>query len=310
LIAENPVAVSTSSQTLTFASIPRLGVGLLYNPALAEFMRSDLDCVDYVSIIPDMFWLDRGATESPRYVPLESWVALLDEVATQRPIVSHNIGLSIGSSAHLDHAYLEQVAKVHEKYRFPWHSDHLSFVQVSTSSGYDHNAGLAIPVPYDNEVLAMIAERVAMIQATVPAPFLLENNVYYTDFAEQDMTEPEFLNHLTSLTSCGLLLDVHNLYANSRNHKFDPFRFIDQLDLNPVVEVHIAGGNEIAGMYTDSHAGPCPEPVWDLLDYVVARAPNLCGITFEFHASYYPLLKVPGIRAHMQRARDVWATAH
>jgi uncharacterized protein len=36
-------------------------------------------------------------------------------------------------------------------------------------------------------------------------------------------------------------------------------------------------------MYTDSHAGPCPQPVWDLLEDVVPRAPNLAGITFEFH---------------------------
>lgn len=283
---------------------------MLYNPALPEFMRTELDCLDYVSIIPDMFWSDRGISHSPRYVPLESWVELLDEVASQRPIISHNIGLSIGSSAHLDQAYLEQVALLNQKYHFPWHSDHLSFVQVPNSDGSDHNAGLAIPVPYDNEVLAMIVERVASIQAVVTAPFLLENNVYYTDFTEQDMTETQFLNALTESTSCGLLMDVHNLYANSRNHKFDPFRFLDELDLTRVGEVHIAGGNEIAGMYTDSHAGPCPAPVWDLLEYVVARAPNLGGITFEFHASYYPLLKVPGIREHMNRAKEIWSRAH
>jgi uncharacterized protein (UPF0276 family) len=306
LATKDLLEAPTQSPAETFSAIPKLGVGLLYNPALPEFLRTDLDCVDYVSIIPDMFWVDRGRTESPRYVPFESWVELLDEIAAQRPIVSHNIGLSIGSSAHLDNAYLEQIARVYEKYRFPWHSDHLSFVQVSSESGQDHNAGLAIPVPYDREVLDMIVERIGAVQNAVPVPFLLENNVYYTEFAEQDMTEPQFLNALTSLSGCGLLMDVHNLYANSRNHKFDPFAFLDQVDLSKVVEVHIAGGNDIAGMYTDSHAGPCPEPVWDLLEYVAGKAEHLCGITFEFHASYYPLLKVPGIRATLERARNIW----
>jgi hypothetical protein len=130
------------------------------------------------------------------------------------------------------------------------------------------------------------------------------------DIPEQDMTEQEFLNGLTRLTNCGLLLDVHNVYVNARNHGFDAAAFIEQLDLSRVVEVHIAGGSELAGMYTDSHAGPCPEPVWDLLEQVASSASNLCAITFEFHESYYPLLEISGIRAELRRARSVWDRYH
>ena len=306
----NLLEPSIPSQASALSSIPKLGVGLLYNPALPEFLRTDLDCLDYVSIIPDMFWVDRGAGQADRYAPLKSWIDLLDQVAAKRPIISHDIGLSIGSAAHMDDAYLDHIARVYEQYHFPWHSDHLSFVQVSGPNGFDHNAGLAIPIPYDTDVLEMIARRVRKIRSTIPVPFLLENNVYYTEFREQDLTEPQFLNGLTKLSGCGLLMDVHNLYTNARNHNFDAFAFLDQVDLERVLEVHIAGGNEIAGMYTDSHAGPCPEPVWDLLEYVVSKAANLCGITFEFHASYYPLLKVKGIRAQLERARSVWASVH
>jgi uncharacterized protein (UPF0276 family) len=210
----------------------------------------------------------------------------------------------------MDTGYLEQISRVHATYHFPWHSDHLSFVQVSGANGYEHSAGLAIPIPYDEEVLQLIAGRIQDIQRQVSVPFLIENNVYYTDFSEQEMTEPQFLNRLIEVTRCGLLMDVHNLYTNSVNHKFDPFVFLDQVDLSRVVEVHIAGGNELAGMYTDSHAGPCPEPVWELLEYVTSRASNLCGITFEFHASYYPLLKIAGIRGQLERARQVWSAFH
>ena len=88
---------------------------------------------------------------------------------------------------------------------------------------------------------------------------------------------------LAARTGCGLLLDIHNLYVNARNHGFDPVGFLGELDLSRVAEVHIAGGNELVGMYTDSHAGACPEPVWELLDHVVDHAPQLRGVTFEFH---------------------------
>jgi len=278
----------------------------LYNQALPDFLRSDLDLLDYIEVIPDMFWTDQGPGQIPRYVELESWVEILDWLAQRRPVVGHNIGLSIGSAGRFDAAYVEQIARWHQRYRCPWHSDHLSFVTVSGANGHDHNAGLAVPVSYDEDVLDLIAERVQYVQRIIPTMFLLENNVYYVEIPEQDMGEPQFLNRLTAKTGCGLLLDVHNLYANARNHSFDPSVFLDELDLTRVVEVHVAGGNELAGMYTDSHAGPCPEPVWQLLDQVVARATNLCGITFEFHDSYYPLLKEDGIRAQLRRARDAW----
>lgn len=289
------------------SSPPALGVGLLYNPVLPEFVRSNLEAMDYLAITPDLFWLDRGPKYADRYEELESWIQTLDWVAQRRPIVSHNIGLSIGSADSLDAAYLDQIARFQKRYHFPWHSDHLSFAQVRGASGDDHNASLAVPIPYDEDVLDLIAARVAQVKEKIPVPFLLENAVYFVDIPEQDMTEAEFLNRLTQRSGCGLLLDLHNLYTNARNHGFDAFIFLDQLDLTSVVEIHIAGGDEFAGMYTDSHAGPCPEPVWELLDYALSRTPNLRGVTFEFHFSYFPLMGEAGVLGQLDRARAAWA---
>jgi uncharacterized protein (UPF0276 family) len=294
------------------APLTRLGVGVLYNPALPDFLRSDLDALDYLEVIPEMFWTDRGlggGEGADRFREIEATVEVLDLVAAERPVIAHSVGLSIGSADLFDRERVEQIARWHARYRFPWHSDHLSFLRMGGPDGHEIHAGLAVQVPYDEEVLALIAGRIRAVQERVAAPFLLENNVYYVDLPEQEMSEPEFLNRLTRETGCGLLLDVHNVYTNALNHGFDPHAFVDQLDLGQVVEVHVAGGNELAGMYTDSHAGPCPEPVWELLGRVVAGAPRLAGVTFEFHASYYPLLGPEGIRRQLDRAREVWAAA-
>ncbi len=290
----------------SFAVLPKLGVGLLYNPALPEYLRDHPGSYDYVEVIPEMFWTDRGPGSEPRFVELEEWVAMLEWICERCPVIAHNIGLSLGSADYFDSSYAEHIAHWQARFGFPWHSDHLSFVRITSTEGHDHNAGLAIPVPYDFDVLDMIAERVLVVQETVPIPFLIENNVYFIDVPGQDMSEPEFLNALTHRTGSGLLLDIHNVYANARNHGFDAREFISKLDHSRIVEIHIAGGSELAGMYTDSHAGPCPAPVWELLELVVPAAPNLAGITFEFHDSYYPLLKAEGIEAELARARDVW----
>ena len=290
----------------TLAEIPRLGVGVLYNPSLAGFLRSDLELLDYVAVIPDRFWTDRGPGHPARFEEIGAWMEVVEHVAARRPVVSHSVGMSIGSADWFDTEHLEQLARWHERFRFPWHSDHLSFARVAGEDAHSVAAGMACPVPYDREVLEMVAERVERVRRTVAAPFLLENNVYYVDLPEQEMTEPEFLNRLAERAGCGLLLDVHNVYVNSVNHGFDPAAFVDALELDRVVEVHIAGGSEMLGMYTDSHAGPCPEPVWELLDRVVAGAPNLCGITFEFEETYFPRLGAEGVRGQVRRARAAW----
>ena len=291
-------------------ALPKLGVGLLYNPSLSGFLRNHLDAVDYLAIIPDMFWTDTGRGAAPRFVELEPWIELLDWVAGERRVVAHNLGFSLGSAEPFDPEYAQHVAAWQRRYDFPWHSDHLSFVRVNGPNAHEENAGLAVPVPYDQELLDLFAERTREVQSIVPAPFLIENNVYFVEFPEQEMSEPEFLNRLSRETGCGLLLDLHNLYTNARNHGFDAFAFLDELDLTRVGEIHIAGGSEVGGMYTDSHSGPSPEPVWQLLEYVVPAAPNLAAISFEFHDSYFPLMGEEGVLAELARARSVWSRSH
>lgn len=303
----SPTATAVAPAADLLNAVPALGIGIVYNTALADFVRTDPEAFDFLEITPDMFWTDYGRGAQPRYVELDSALEVLEWARPRYPIVAHNISLSIGSAGLFDEEYVAQIAAWHERYHFQWHSDHLSMVQYIDESGQVRDAALAVPFPYDHEVLEQIAERIGHVQRVVSAPFLVENNVYYIDFPEQEMTEPEFLNRLTAQTGCGLLLDVHNLYANARNHGYDPVAdYLDLLDLSRVVEVHIAGGNELGEMYTDSHAGACPDPVWDLLEHVTPRTLNLRGVTFEFHDSYYPLLRADGIRGQLDRARAIW----
>jgi uncharacterized protein len=282
---------------------PTCGVGVLFNPALAEFVASDAASLDYLAVIPDRFWIDHGVGASPRFEETLAGEAVLAEAGRSLPVVLHGIGLSICSAGVFDREYLMQLARWRERYGCPWVSEHLSFSRIG--AGHETNAGVALPVPYDRDILTMLEPRVRAAREILGCPFLLENNVSYFTFPDEDLSEPQFLNQLTRDSGCWMLLDLHNVYTNSRNHRFDARVFLEQLDLSRVVEIHVAGGSEMMGFYTDSHTGPVPDEVWELLSFVAPRSANLRGVTFEFHESTWPMLHADGVLAQIARARTV-----
>src|SRR5262249_21071111 len=88
--------VSSTRQTESvnaLQSLPYLGVGVMYNPALPEFLNTDLDAIDFLEITSDMFWTDQGRGREPRFEELESWVEVLESVKARRPVIANNIGL-------------------------------------------------------------------------------------------------------------------------------------------------------------------------------------------------------------------------
>ncbi|MES2921205.1 MAG: DUF692 domain-containing protein [Verrucomicrobiota bacterium] len=291
------------------ASTPQLGIGILYNPMLTELLQNEPELIDFLEIIPDSFWTVNKQTTPRRYLEHDTFTEPVEILAGRVPVVLHSVDLSIGSSDLFDLEHVAQIARWQNRFQSPWHSDHLSFSRIGVS-GHDQNTALAIPVPYDEELLELISGRVRQVQSIVPAPFLLENNVYFFDLPDQEMSEPEFLNRLCHDTGCGLLLDIHNVYANARNHGFDPREFVSQIDPEIIVELHIAGGDEFMGMYTDSHAGPVAEPVWENLEHALTHAPGVRAVTYEFHESYYRQLKGEGVRAQLHRAREIWSRHH
>ena len=283
------------------------GVGVLFNPTLDEFVLSHGDELDHLAVIPDRTWVDRGPGAVPRFDDLARPGDILEQVARRAPLVMHCVGMSICSADVFDEPYVAQLAHWRARHGCAWASDHLSFSRIG--AGHEHNAAMALPSPYDRELLALLVPRVRAVQDRLGCRFLLENNVYYFDYPRQELSEPEFLNALTQRTGCGLLLDLHNLHTNALNHRFDPLGFLSSLDLGSVVEIHLAGGVEMMGFHTDSHTGAVPDAVWELLRFVAPRAPALRGVTFEFHDSSWPLLRTEGVRAQLQRARDIVSPA-
>lgn len=288
------------------ATLPKLGIGLSFQAPLQSFVEAHLNTFDFLEIIPDTLWSDRGWGVLPRYEENRDAQVFLGQLARCKPLIAHSIGLSIGSSNRFDTEHVAQIAKWQRQYNFPWHSDHLSFNRLEHASGHSIDVGFTMPVPYDKAVLDMLVERVKHIQNEVPVPFLLENNVYYFEIPSQDMSEAAFLNELTARTGCGLLLDIHNVYVNSRNHGFDAWDFLGSLDLTRVVEIHLAGGMMMNGFYLDAHSGVCPDAVWKLLEELLPQAPNVAGIVFEVFGTHYHRMGPELLKHELSRARSIW----
>jgi uncharacterized protein (UPF0276 family) len=284
------------------------GVGVIFNRVIPGFLASFPGAADYIEVIPETLWTDRRHKQEPRFDWVVAGVQEVETLAEQYPVACHGVGLSLGSATALDSRHLLEVRRFLDRFSVERYSEHLGFNRVPGADGIDHHMGLGFPVPCDHDVLKWIIERVARTIALTGRSVLLENGVRHTPLLDEDMSEPEFFNRLASSTGCGVLLDLHNLYTDYRNNGQSPHDYIDALELEHVREIHIAGGSVIGNAYTDSHAGACPPEVWELLVDVTVRCPNLEGITFEFHDSYYPAMGEEGLLEQLARARYVWQT--
>jgi uncharacterized protein len=298
------VPLATTPEKSVPGAIPKLGVGLAYQPQLEQFINSDRDAFAFVEVVPDVLWNDMGPASDPRYIADARGTAFLRTVADLMPVIPHSIGLSIGSAHRFDVEHVEQMARWYDWLHFPWHSDHLAF-HLAEHRG-ELNVNLTLPVVLDRESLAMIIERVREVQRRIPVPFLLENNVYYFDIVDQDFDEADFLNELCSATGCGIVLDLHNIHVNSVNRGTDPYAFLQRIDLTRVFELHVAGGMEFEGFYLDAHSATSPEPVWDLLDWVLPRCPHVGGVVFELFGTWFEKVGEDGLRYQLQRMRSLW----
>jgi uncharacterized protein (UPF0276 family) len=119
---------------------PRLGVGIMANLAIAQFIGTP-GAVDYLAVTPDMFWTDHGPDAGEgerRFTDIPAWVAMLD--ASGLPMVSHHIGLSIASAIPTDAGYVGQMSAWAERWRAPWLSEHLAFVSIAEGLAHRRRA--------------------------------------------------------------------------------------------------------------------------------------------------------------------------
>ncbi|PTY03422.1 hypothetical protein DB346_05940 [Verrucomicrobia bacterium LW23] len=188
----------------------------------------------------------------------------------------HGLGLSLGTPGPLDAETLRLFKRVAQVAKPQWVSEHIAFTRTGTV-----DLGHLNPVPPTRQVAHTVAAHAREVAQVCQRPIILENITSHLKLTG-DMAEPDFLNEICELGACGLLLDVTNLYINSRNHWFDPLEWLQRLDPDAIVQLHIVGySRDAEGNFTDNHAKAVQPEILELAQEVVNYACGLRVIILE-----------------------------
>ncbi|MEU0433504.1 DUF692 family multinuclear iron-containing protein [Streptomyces sp. NPDC006290] len=238
----------------------RLGTGIGWRPEIAEAVER----------MPGIDWVEAVAENvCPGHVP-ESLLRLRERGVT---VVPHGVSLGLGGADRPDESRLVALAERAEALGSPLVTEHIAFVRAGgplTASPL-LEAGHLLPVPRTRDALDVLCANVRAAQAALPVPLAVENIAALISWPGEEMTEGQFLYDLVDRTGVRLLIDVANLHTNHVNRGEDPAKALDELPVEAIAYVHVAGGFERDGVWHDSHAHPVPRPVLDILADLASR---------------------------------------
>jgi len=237
-------------------SVQGAGLGLR-RELLLPLQETPLPEIDFLEVAPEN-WLRMGGLLGKRF----------RHFTERYPFVCHGLSLSLGSPSPIDTDFVRSIGEFMQRHQIRAYSEHLSYC-----SDFGHLYDL-LPIPFTEEAVRYVASRIRQVQDILGQRIAVENVSYYAAPA-QEMSELDFINAVLSEADCQLLLDVNNIYVNSVNHRYDPYRFLAGLPAERVAWVHIAGHYEEApDLLVDTHGSAVKTEVWSLL----AAAYQQCGV--------------------------------
>lgn len=234
---------------------PYLGFGLGLRPKHYEDILKTNPPVDWFEIITEDYLVPGGHN-----------LYFMDRIRERYPMVMHGVSLSIGSCDPLDQDYLQQVKKLAERVNPAWISDHLCWTGVNGINTHD-----LLPLPYTEEALQHIVQRVKQVQDFLGRQILLENPSSYVSFKSDTFQEWDFLVEVAKQADCLILLDVNNVYVSAFNHNFDAKEYINAIPIERVPQFHMAGHSHFDTHIIDTHDHDIVQEVWDLYAYTLER---------------------------------------
>ncbi|MCO4769398.1 MAG: DUF692 domain-containing protein [Deltaproteobacteria bacterium] len=232
--------------------LPDLGLGVgLRVPHFSRVLEGPTR-VDWFEVISENFMATEGRP-----------MRVLEQVRRDYPVVLHGVSMSIGSTDPLDMDYLAALRRLADRIDVAWMGDHVCWTGVAGRNGHD-----LYPVPYTEESLAHVVERIKVVQGVLGRPLVLENPSTYLGFASDCMSEVEWIARMADESDCALLLDVNNVYVTCRNHGLDPMQYLRDVPWDRVVQNHLAGHTDHGTHCIDTHDDHVCDAVWELYGWV------------------------------------------
>jgi uncharacterized protein (UPF0276 family) len=292
-------AQSEKAANPTTPFTPRLAT--TYEGGDPAFLEKVAPLVDYIEVVPDTISESKNGIRSISNETLTE----LKNICRDIPIIAHGIGLSIGSHEGYSQDYLRLLDQLLETVDIAWHSEHLGYTTVDGV-----NLGTMLPMPTTEQTLEILCERTREIQQRYGIPFLLENVAHVLPVFSDNYSPAEFMNALAKQSGCYLLLDIYNLECDAHNHALDIEKFLDELNLDSVWEIHVANGVEHRNMRLDVHSELTRQSTLDITSDVLSSAASVRAVTYELLSQAIPILGHQAIADELQRIRTQVIDGH
>ncbi|HEY3593886.1 MAG TPA: DUF692 domain-containing protein [Polyangiaceae bacterium] len=237
--------------------MPVSGVGLgLRWPLVDDLLQRPPPELAFLEVAPENYMRRGGRYPAALAACRERW-----------PVITHGLTMSLGGVDPLSAEYLGTLRSFAREVETPWHSDHLCFGIVDGAALHE-----LLPLPFTEKAAVHVAERVRRAQDALGLPLAVENISYYAEPGRAEMDEADFARLVVAKSGCSLLLDVNNVYVNSKNHGFDARTMIEKMPLGNVVQIHVAGHDDSdPDLLVDTHAEAVKAEVYELLAFALAR---------------------------------------
>ncbi|MCE3608205.1 DUF692 domain-containing protein [Massilia sp. P8910] len=284
--------------------LPESGVGMVCLPGLETFIEANKDVIDVIEIEPQPLWFKSAAAGVPYAINTDVLAQLCDY---PHPKLVHGVGFPIGGSVPPEPGQVALFVDVVKALDASWASEHLSFSRASGADGV-FNTGFLLPPLQSAQTVALAAANIRSLSAQLPVPFAFETGVNYLQPVPGEMSDGAFFGAIAEEADCAILLDMHNLWCNERNGRQGVLAALDDMPLERVCEVHLAGGEYLDGYYLDAHSGLVPAELMQLAHAVLPRLPNLKALVFEIVPAYMPAREIAHhhLTAQLHGLRRLW----
>jgi len=258
---------------------PLVGLSLLPTEDFRDFAWNLVDraMVDVIEWSFDIIWGDGEMTPS--------WCeSILDDFSARGRLLGHGVTFSPFSGGFTERQrwWLDKLRAECDRRRYVQISEHFGFMEAGP---FVESAPM--PVPMTEGAVILGRRCLEALARSSGCPVGLENLALA--FCLEDVRgQGKFLEEVLSRVDGFLVLDLHNLYCQSVNFDIPMSELLGSYPLGRVRELHISGGSLSArrsgagpAIRRDTHDGPVPERVFEILPEALDRCPGVEYVILE-----------------------------